>query len=183
MRTLALLLTLVTGHALAAEPTVLATGAWSEPVDGLRGRVVVALGKDLRGGGRESLLYVELEHAQGVHRNALAVLFDPAAVRWTLADADGKAVPTAAAFASGGRPGKTWLTLPYDSAARMRANPYGHGRAGGVFVMTDTTAWHLTAAGRYDLAATLTVAPPADRPDAWKGELRLPPARITVGDR
>lgn len=183
MRTLALLLTLVTGPSLAAEPSVLATGAWSEPVDGLRGRVIVALGKDLRGGGRESLVYVELEHAQGVHRNALAVLFDPAAVRWAMVDAGGKAVPAAPAFGSGGRPGKTWLTLPYDSSARMRANAYGHARVGGVFVLTDSTAWHLTAAGRYDLTATLTVAPPADRPDAWKGELRLPPARITVPDR
>ncbi|HEX4607057.1 MAG TPA: hypothetical protein VH092_02540 [Urbifossiella sp.] len=180
MRTLALLLTAVSFHAVAVadDKTPVATGAWSEPVKGLRGRLVVAQGRTLRDGIREALVYVELENVAQTSSGLIAVHFDPDALRCELRDAAGKAVPQAPVAGSGGRPGKAWVTIPFDSSAKLRANPYAFGRAGGVFVPLNNAAWHVPDGGEAFLSGVLTVAPPDDRADAWKGELRLPAARI-----
>jgi hypothetical protein len=164
--------------------TVVAAGYWSTRVNGLRGRLVLARGKVLGDGRtRESVVYVELEYAPDAVGGDAAVLFEPDALKCELTDAAGKAVPQAPGFGSGGRPGKSWVTLPFDSTVRLRASPYGFGRAEGFLIPLNGTAWHVTDAAEYHLSGTLTVAPPADRPGAWKGELRLPGATIRLTDR
>src|SRR5207237_9840364 len=79
MRTAALLVALASCSAsLAAdEKTVLATGDWSEPVNGLRGRLILAQGRTLgHGKPRESLVYVELENVANTHCGVVGGNFD-----------------------------------------------------------------------------------------------------------
>ena len=53
-------------HIAADNKTILATGLWSETVDGVRGRLILAQGRVLGDGkARESLVYVELENVAG----------------------------------------------------------------------------------------------------------------------
>jgi hypothetical protein len=170
--------------AKAERTTVVAAGGWSDRVGGLRGRLVLARGKVLGDGRtRESVVYVELEYAPDAVGRDATVLFDPDALRCELTDAAGRAVPQSPYFGSGGRPGKTWVTLPYDSGVRLRASPYAHGRAEGFLIPLNGAAWHVADAADYHFVGTLTVAPPADRPDAWKGELRLPRATLRLTGR
>ena len=72
------------------------------------------------------------------------------------------------------------MTIPYDSTVRLRANPYDFGRAEGVLVPLNATAWHLTEPGDYRLSGTLTVTPPEGKTDAWKGVLKLPAASVKL---
>ena len=168
----------------AERTTVVAVGGWSDRVDGLRGRLVLARGRVLGDGRtRESVAYVELEYAPDAVGGAAVVVFDPDALRCELTDAAGTAVPPAPVPGSGGRPGKAVLTLPHDTTVRLRASPYGFGRPDGFLIPLTGTAWHATDRAEYHLSGTLTVTPPADRPGAWTGELRLPRATVRPTDR
>jgi hypothetical protein len=180
VRPLALLLAVVSVPvaAVADDKITVATGAWSESVDGLRGRLVLAQGRTLGAGVRETLAYVELENVGVASGRPTEVHFDPGALRFEMTDAAGKAVPQTSIPTSGGRPGKAWVSLPFDSSVRLRANPFGFGRADGLLVHLNTATWTVPAGGEARLSAVLTVTPPDDRPGAWKGELRLPAARI-----
>jgi hypothetical protein len=181
VRSLALLLTMAASQASADEKTILATGEWSEPVAGLRGRLTLAQGRTLADGkARESLVYVELENVANTHSGVVSVQFDPDALRCDLTDSAGKAVPPAPVFGSGERPGKTSVSIPFDSSVRLRANPYAFGRAEGMLIHLNTASWQVTGDGEYHLAGTLTVTPPKGVTDVWKGELKLPKATFSL---
>src|SRR4051812_39517601 len=91
--------------------TMLAVGDWSEPVDGLRGRLIVAQGKTLGDGKtRESLIYLELQNV--AETGERVVSFDPYGfpygLKCELFDGNGKAVPQAPSTGrNGAQPVKT----------------------------------------------------------------------------
>jgi len=162
---------------------MVAVGDWSEPVDGLRGRLIVAQGRALDDGkARESLIYLEVQNVAETGERSFT--FDPDGLKCELLDAKGKAVPKSPPFgAAGGRPGKTAVTLPFDSTLRLRANPYGFFRADDLLVPFSTAVWLIKAGDTADyyLAGTFTV-PPVDRNGPgkapWSGELKLPKAKL-----
>jgi hypothetical protein len=177
--TLALLLT----AAPADEKTTVATGDWSEPADGIRGRLVLAQGRALGDGKpRESLVYVELENRANTASGEVGLLFDPNSLKCELTDAKGNAVAQTPVAGGGGRPNKKWVTLPYDSSIRLRANPYAFGRAEGLLIPLNNAAWHVED-GEYRLSGTLNVTAPEGKDGPWKGELKLPAAKISLKAR
>ncbi len=176
MRTLPVtLLLVVTQFAPAAdEKTVIATGDWSETVDGVRGRLILAQGRTLGDGkARESLVYVELENVGTTHSGRVDIQFDPDALKCELTDATGKVVAQEPGFGSGGRPGKTVVAVPSDSSVRLRANPYAFGRAEGLLIHLNTGNWLVKDDAEYTLAGVLTVTRPDGKADAWNGELKM----------
>ena len=185
MRALVLVALVVAGQAATAadEKTPVALGDWYAPAGGLRGRLLVYQGRTLGDGkARETLVYVELQNVAEAGERRLE--FDPDRLKCELLDAAGKAVPQAPAFGrSGGRPGKSLVTLPYNSTLRLRANPYGFGRADGLLLPLNADAWLIEAGddADYFLAGTYT-APPVDwngpSKPPWAGELKLPGAKI-----
>jgi len=114
------------------------------------------------------------------HSGVVSIYFDPDALTCELTDADGKVVPQTTAAGSGGRPGKTWVVIPFDSSIRLRVNPFGFGHAEGLLIRLNTANWLLKDGADYNLSGTLTVAPPEGKADAWKGELKLPKAKISL---
>jgi len=163
----------------------MAAGDWSEPVDGIRGRLLLVRGgpnlPDLKSW--VALVYVELESV--TNSGARAMYFDPAALQCKLTTADGAAAAPESPFGGfGGRGGLPagWVTMPYDSLMRLRANPSGYGSPDGLYISL-ASGHHLLKtgdAGEYHLSGTLTVSPPAGhgRGDAWTGVLKLPPVKL-----
>src|SRR5215208_1263014 len=92
-----------------------AVGGWSEPIDGLRGRLLVYHGRTLGDGkARETLVYVELQNVAETGERWLT--FDPDTLACELLDAAGKAVKPTPVAGGGGRPGKSVVTIPFDSS-------------------------------------------------------------------
>lgn len=185
MRALALVMLLAAGPtAPAAEKTPVVAGDWSEPVGGLRGRLLVYQGRALGDGKtRETLVYVELQNvAESGERN---VYFDPDGLKCELLDDAGKAAarPAEGGGGSGGRPGKTWVRLPHDSTLRLRTSPYGYGSPDdvGLLLPSGTDTWVIKAADTADyfLAGTFTSRPKDGAGiNVWAGELKLPKAKV-----
>src|SRR4051794_40090659 len=71
-----------------------AVGDWSEPVNGLRGRLVVGEGRVLGNSTvRETVIYLELQNASDAAGDPLRVSFDPGYLKCELRDAKDKLVP------------------------------------------------------------------------------------------
>jgi len=187
MRTLAVIVTLALAQMSlpADEKTPVAIGDWSEPVDGLRGRLLVFQGpvRD-EGTSRETLVYVELQNVAASGERD--VYFEPSGLKCELRDVAGKGPPRPkmGSSGSGGRPGKKWVRLPHDSSLRLRVSPYGYGSPDEkAFVITigfDTWQIKATDAAEYSLAGTFKVNPPEvkGREKSWAGELKLPAAKV-----
>jgi hypothetical protein len=132
---------------------LIAVGDWSEPtglvgVGGLRGRLVITEGRTFKEGrGVETRVYVEVENSPDGAPRTVDFYFDPAGLTCELVDANGKPVPGARGFGSGGRPGACWVTLPHDSTMRLRVNPYGFGRAkeDGLLIPLNNAQWLIPA--------------------------------------
>jgi hypothetical protein len=172
------------GQLAGAQSGPLAVGEWSEPVNGLRGRLLLAQGKLLADGKtRESVAYLDLHYRPEAVGGPLNVHVDPN-LRVELRDQKGRPVPMAAMAGSGGRPGKVWQTLPYDCTVRLRLSPYGFGRANGLLIPFNHSAWFIPAGdtGVYSLAATFTGTAPEKhgKGRVWEGTLTLPRVRVAL---
>jgi hypothetical protein len=181
----------------AEEHKVIAISDWSESVENhdrsLRARVLVLEGRSraYAGPNPEVLVYVEIENANSAWGNPLNVHFDPAkGLNFEVLDADGKSVPRSRTFGSGGDVGKCWITIPYDSSARLRANPGGWGRGK---ESTDLVLplrphqgqyWRLPPDKDYYLTGSLKISPPTEdaieHVDDWRGELKFPKTKIAA---
>jgi len=179
------------------KPKLLAESEWSKPVEShdrfLRARWLLMEGRSraYAGPGNEVLLYVELENANGAWGEPLRVYFDAAkGLQFEVRDADGKLIPPSPTPGSGGDVGTGWITIPYDSTVRLRANP-GWARPaeaalalplrpfqGQYWLFAEPPAKELFLSGK------LTIAPPTDdtieHRDDWRGTLELPNTKLAV---
>ena len=182
--------------ATAEEHKVIAASDWSESVAShdrfLRARVLVLEGRSraYAGPDAEVLLYVEIENANGAWGKPLKVYFDPGAgLKFEVLDADGKPIPASPTGGSGGDVGPGWITIPYDSSVRLRANPGGWGRGKSTDLVLPLRPWQqqywrLPPDGEYYLQGTLKISPPSEdnieHIDDWRGELKFPKTKITA---
>lgn len=205
MKTLSLLLTpfltlVLSCHCcFAGQPDagVIGVGEWSEPVsdgDGytLRGRLVVCDDRPASASGH-ARVYLELEHVfKGAWTSALEVYHDiqGTALNLELRDGHDQPVPRKPMAIRAPSLPPTWVTLPCDATARLRAdlchlstNP----KPDGLQVLTGSGNWIIpanapaNAAAEFYLSGTFT--PPADHPSAlkyhvWQGTLKLPKVKI-----
>jgi hypothetical protein len=199
MKTFAVVLVLATySCSLSAEEhKTIAISDWSESVEShdrtLRARVLVLEGRSraYAGPGAEVLVYVEIENTCGAWGNPLRVYFDAEqGLNFEVLDADDNSVPHSPTGGSGGDVHAGWISIPYDSSVRLRANPGGWGRGAG---MTDLVLplrphqgqyWRLPADKDYYLQGKLKISPPTEddfeHRDDWRGELKFPKTRISA---
>src|SRR3954454_2054483 len=91
MRALALIVACVSSQVAlaAAEKKPVGVGDWSEPVDGLRGRLMISQGRVLGDGKtRETVVSVELENVASNHSGERNVYFEPGGLKCELHDKD-----------------------------------------------------------------------------------------------
>ena len=183
------------------DATVLAIGEWSKPVAGdggqvLRGRLVVGRGHSPAHAGEwpETLVYVELQNVSPGVVPAVRLYADVSRdLRCELLDGAGKPPPQRGMGGSGGSPEGCWVTLPYDSSIRLRANMFGYGKKeddGLLLVLSPTAGWDIAADDRRDyfLSGKLTVVAPRERRvgvkekeevgAAWTGTLVFPKVKV-----
>jgi len=170
-----------------ADASRIAAGDWSEPVNNLRGRLLL-FRRRLLGDGRtrETVVYLDLQNASQAADQTLTVNFDPR-LQFELRDSSDKPVPEKGMAASGGRPGACTITLPYDSRIRLRLSPFGFGEPEDLLIPLIDHSWRIAHgdARDYFLVATVTAPEPRDhlpgRP--WGGKLQLPAMKIGTKGR
>jgi hypothetical protein len=176
-------------------PKLIAASEWSKPVEShdrfLQARWLLLEGRSraYAGPGTETLLYIELQNANGAWGEPLRVYFNPGKLQFEVLDADGKAIPASPTFGSGGDVGTGWITIPYDSTVRLRANPGGWGKPADAVLALPLRPmqgqyWLFREAPASDrfLAGKLTIAPPTEddfeHRDDWRGTLEFPKTKI-----
>jgi hypothetical protein len=176
MKTLTLLLlVLAQAFCLADEDGIIATGAWSAPVEGshgnaLRGRLLLCKSPK----NNHIAYYLEIQDCANVWGNDTEVYCDlspSGGCHLEARDAAGELLPTKPTAFSGGHPGASWITLHCDSTVRLRISAYA------AFSPASTTD--------YFISGTFTVSPPANHAglDVWKGKLELPRLKVTAEKR
>ena len=166
---------------------------WSEPVNGLRGRLSFGKGEEF-GGIQLPAVYLELEN---VSRLPIEIFYDTMhPPRFELTDNAGKAVPHQMADASIMVPPAWWFTLPFDSAFRFRVSVSGYGVMPRARMALQLPAdfWEIDKgdSGVYFISATFTNAEPdlksideirarkKEHRFAWKGTLELPKIKVPI---
>ncbi len=201
MRAIAAFLLLAACHLCCAsgDTNIIAMSDWSKPVDttddSLRVRMIAAYGRGPGFGGPhdETQFYLEFQNVSGPIISPTQFYFDPSrGLRCVMKDANGNTVP-AGGSGSGGGAGACWITLPYDSTIRLRANMFGYGTkrgAGLILTLYPPYAWEFRAGdtNSYYLSGTFTVTTPTNfvpkdfeaARAVWSGTLQLPRMKITV---
>ena len=182
MKKIAYLLFLVLLGSITSYASPEETGAWSEAVNGLRGRLIAKEDKPFHGT-RMVAVYMELENVSDVG-NQMEFFFDPIkSIESNVVDAGGKDLaqpPTAADVVT---PSAFWLALPNDGTIRFRVSVSGYGvyDNSGTNVQMMSGNWLIKPADkqRYYLEAAFVSKPPeSDRRRAWVGSLKLPKVLI-----
>ena len=158
------------------------TGAWSEPVDGLRGRLIAKEGSAFHGTKMVDI-YLELENVSDVG-NPMQFYFDPIkSIESRCFDSNGKDLmqpPTAADVIT---PSAYWLSIPSDGKLKFKISVTGYGvyDNSGSNVQMMSGNWLIKPGdkGKYYLEAKLISHPPeSSRIRAWSGELKFPKVLI-----
>jgi hypothetical protein len=158
-------------------------GEWSEPVDGVRGRLLFGEEDAKLNGNRIGMIYLEL---QNVSDNASPeeIYFDiRSALKCELLDAGHKVVPPVLRDRSIETPGSYWIALPHDSSMRFRVSVTGHScsKNAGLVIGMMRNPWVIPADARddYFFRGAFHVDPPkGERRRPWQGVLKLPEVRI-----
>jgi hypothetical protein len=199
LRSIALLSLLVyaVGDVRAEDHRLIAISEWSKPVEShdrfLQARWLLLEGRSraYAGPGKEILLYVELQNANSAWGEPLRIYFDASeGLKFEVLDADGRMVAPSGTFGSGGDVGAGWITLPYDSTVRLRANPGGWGTPPDAFLALPLRPrngqywlFREAPAGEHFLAGKLTIAPPTEdtieHRDDWRGTIEFPKAKLS----
>lgn len=186
----------LTGIVPAEEPTLIVVSEWSKPVEShdrfLQARWLLLEGRSraYAGPGQEILLYIELQNANSAWGEPLRVYFDASeGLKFEVLDKDGKTVSPSPTAGSGGDVSKSWITIPYDSTVRLRANPGGWGKPGDVLLALPLRPmngqnWVFRERPSSDLflAGQLSIAPPTEdtfeHRNDWRGTIQFPKTKL-----
>ncbi len=159
-------------------------GDWSEPTNGLRGRLLFS--EDAKFYGTEmATVYLKLQNVDNM-ANPMEIYFDTlrSPLRFELKDASGNSRKDAPMDLDEIIPGSYWIDLPHDSTLRFRVSSGGYGipENAGLAIGVRGNFWIIPYAetNDYFLTASFDVIPTTDKDHihAWKGTLKLPPVKI-----
>jgi hypothetical protein len=158
-----------------AEPVA---NAWSEPVNGLSGRLRVEF-EDLKPGLRHAV-YLELRN----HSLAPIAVINQPQIHAQLHDSFGKPVSTTSFPMSGPLPNPQWAVIPRDAYIGFRVDMQTVGvptrEHGMALFAVGGKCWGLRA-GKYLLQTMLVFKKEGDGPqNQWLGELNLPTVQFTI---
>jgi hypothetical protein len=180
---LILLLACVQWRCHCAETNIVATGEWSEPVGGLRARLLVSTNLD--GTLRRVRVYVELQNVLDRINPMEIYVGENGPLTCQLLDDAGKPPAPALSFGSGPVIPPYWLVLPVDSSLKLRADTLIAWAVGesGLSLAVGRGCWFIpdNSLSDYSLSGTFSAPTPQEaneHPRAWSGVLKLPAVRI-----
>ena len=161
------------------------TGAWSKPVNGVQGRLIVSDDPPVNDT-KMVAVYLELRNVSDF-ANPIWIYYDPSHVfQCQLLDATGKPVERALSIADIWQPPPFWLALPHDSSLRFRISVSGYGipHNAGTSIQMDCGNWLIKTDDQSEYALEVTFAstkPQKDAPErrAWEGTLKLPKVKVS----
>jgi hypothetical protein len=168
---------------IAASDPQPANEAWSETVDGIRGRLVISYGPDF-GGAEMAVVYLEIQNVSDSADPKNVGFDEDRQFKWQLFDERGELVRDDHGIAASIMvPGPYWIVLPHDSTLRFRVSVSGYGISpgGGVALQLPGAFWQVQRKkeGAYFLSATFaSVMAKEERRRAWKGVLVLPRVQL-----
>lgn len=151
---------------------------WSEPINGLSGRLQVEF-EDLNPGLRHAI-YLELRN-ESLH--SISVMNQPR-VQAELFHSTGRSAVTSGFVVSGPLPNAVWAAIPRDAYIGLRLDMQTVGvptrEHGLALIAVGGKAWKLNV-GRYVLQIDLAFEHEDNGPqDQWVGMMTVPPAEIVV---
>ena len=182
------------------DTNTIAISAWSAPVASategqsgscaIRGRLLILEGRSSGYVGPlpETQIYLELQNVSSGVGSPVELYFDLRdGLRGELRDTNAQPPPQVGTGGNGGFPGPCWITLPYDSTARLRCSWYGYGMpktAGLKIPLFEELILRADNTNDYYLAVIFTAPPPTNhvlQPDhtVWQGKLSLPKVKVT----
>lgn len=170
-------------HSSAIAQETMTASDWSDPVNGLRGRLI--FGKDEKfNGTRLATIYIELQNVSNV-LNPIEIYYDTGrALPCVLLDVSNQPVAQSGMPADIISLNAFWIVLPYDSILRFRVSVTGYGipKDAGLSIGLMSGNWIIPPTSHTDhfLSASFVVAPPANTEHihAWRGVLKLPIVKI-----
>ena len=156
--------------------------AWSKPVNGLRGRLIIEPAKEQNS--PFCRVFVELENVDDV-AGQKRIRFDTDKLSLRVTDSDGKALSVANGPYDGRKPLWETIALPFEGTIKFRVSFSGLGYKPGldraIIDIDGGKAWIIPQdASAYYLSGSLTIAKEkGDHPHMdWSGTLELPKALI-----
>ena len=191
----------------ASETNAVAVGGWSDPVGGLRARLLVCPDAQDRpprtnaqNSSRLAKVYLEFENVSD-SLNPMQIRLDGhlSALTCQLLDEAGGAPREQRSLGFGSAPviGPYWVLEPFDSSLKVRAdNLYGMPMPGetGMSLSVGPHRWLIPerSPAAYFLSGTFAVPEPVllperssyyEHPTAWSGALKLPKVKVTAPER
>ena len=170
-------------------------GDWSEPTNGLRGRLLIAERSqdkwDVQNNSRSGVVYLELQNITSGDTLYVYYAEVKSPLRCELRDSIGNNIPTGNVFVnSDWRPQPCWLVLPNDSTLRFSTTILMGAPTNSLLISVgeaiDGGSWKipLDSTNVYYLSGTFNPTPPVNetRPHVWEGTLKLPPVKISTKD-
>jgi hypothetical protein len=140
-------------------------------------------------------VYLELQHVfQGAWYNPLEIYFDIGTrkdLHLELRDRLDQPIPQEPHPIRGPVPNPCWVTLPCDSAVRLRADTYTLGllsKPDGPEILARDGDWTIRANATNEFFLSGAFTPPKDHPSSldyhvWQGTLKLPQVKISLKGR
>jgi len=177
------------------DTNLLATGDWSETVrdnggDALRGRLLVY--DDFASNAlNHARVYLELQHvhvSESAWDSPTEVYFEFGArndLNFEMHDKLDKSIPRVGVVEWGPVPDPYWVSLPYESTVRVRADTLlgPESKPAGLEILVPGGCWDIPPNATNDFFLSATLTPPKDHPSAlnyhvWQGTLKLPSVKI-----
>ena len=179
------------------DTNLIATGDWSESVTDsggatLRGRLLVY---DERSPNalNHARVYLELQHvhvSESAWDNPTEVYFEFAMrndLNFEMRDKFDQSIPSVGVYKWGPVPDPYWVTLPYESTVRVRADTLlgPEAKPAGLEILVPGGCWIIPPDATNDFYLSATFTPPKDHPSpfdyhVWQGTLKLPKVKIPI---
>ena len=168
-------------------------GEWSQPTNGLRGRLLIAEGAqnkyDVQYNCTPGVVYLELQNMAVYDTIYVYYNAKRSPLRCELQDSFGNSISSRDVFVSSdARPDPCWLALPLDSTLRFSTTILSGLARNSLLISVGEEgvggAWKipLDSTNAYYLSGTFTSMSSTGetRPRVWEGTLKLPPVKISV---
>lgn len=167
------------GHREAQQAIESKQEAWSEPVNGLSGRLLLTLEELKIAEAAPSHRYKVILEVKNDTGQQIAFRSQPEFVDVVIRDANGKELPDQGHEMSGPVPLPQWAVIPGQSYLGLRVDMQTVGLPGGTALVGVGGYVRFLKPGKHTLTATIVAKQQEGPKNQWLGKMKLPPVSVT----